>query len=128
MFNLLHRNAGGLAAEFNSGKGLGWFDDFDSPLSQWSPFLAYEGNPNVSNSDVWMLAANVSVSNSIATITIKQESSNGRNYTSGKLSTNGRKSIYYGRIDVRVRWCYGSGLWSGIWMMPHRQHYGAWPG
>jgi beta-glucanase (GH16 family) len=45
-------------------------------------------------------------------------------YTSGMVTTEGRFSFTYGRVDVRARIPQGSSLWPGIWLLPADR---SWP-
>jgi beta-glucanase (GH16 family) len=49
-------------------------------------------------------------------------------FTSGKVSTRGKFSFTYGRIEVRARAPLGQGVWPAIWLLPAEDHYGIWPG
>lgn len=46
---------------------------------------------------------------------------------SARLSTKGKKSIKYGRVEVVAKMPKGDWLWPAIWMMPEDSKYGAWP-
>ncbi|KAF1955282.1 putative beta-1,3-glucan-binding protein precursor [Byssothecium circinans] len=46
---------------------------------------------------------------------------------SARMSTKGKKSIKYGRIEVVAKMPRGDWLWPAIWMMPEDSKYGAWP-
>lgn len=46
---------------------------------------------------------------------------------SARLSTKGRKSIRYGRVEVTAKLPRGDWLWPAIWMMPEEDVYGVWP-
>lgn len=48
-------------------------------------------------------------------------------YTSGKITTLGKFSMKYGRIDIKAKLPVGNGLWPAIWMMPADNSYGDWP-
>jgi beta-glucanase (GH16 family) len=50
------------------------------------------------------------------------------NYTSAKLTTNGKFSMRFGRIDVRAKMPQGKGLWPAIWMLGENRDLVAWPG
>jgi beta-glucanase (GH16 family) len=127
MLNTLHRQGGGLAAEFNSGRNQSWFEDFDSAPTAYSPLAAFSGDSGIQGGDTWMLPGNVTYASSMATLTIKQEASNGKTYTGPRLSSYRRRSITYGRLDIRARYAYGSGLWWAIWLLPTWEHWGQWP-
>ena len=49
-----------------------------------------------------------------------------RNFSSARLTTKGRASWRYGRIEVRARLPQGQGTWPAIWMLPEKDRYGAW--
>lgn len=49
-------------------------------------------------------------------------------FTSAKISTLGRFSLTYGRVEVRARLPKGQGLWPAIWLLPQKDLYGPWPG
>jgi beta-glucanase (GH16 family) len=46
---------------------------------------------------------------------------------SARLTTQGKKSIHYGRIEVTAKLPKGDWLWPAIWMMPEESIYGPWP-
>jgi len=46
---------------------------------------------------------------------------------SARLTTAGKKTIKYGRVEVVAKLPKGDWLWPAIWMMPQNSVYGAWP-
>ena len=46
---------------------------------------------------------------------------------SARLTTAGKKSIKYGRIEVEAKLPQGDWMWPAIWMMPQDSVYGDWP-
>ncbi|KAM3067192.1 hypothetical protein ACMFMG_005440 [Clarireedia jacksonii] len=46
---------------------------------------------------------------------------------SARLSTKGKKTIKYGKIEVVAKMPKGDWLWPAIWMMPEDSVYGPWP-
>jgi Glycosyl hydrolases family 16 len=46
---------------------------------------------------------------------------------SARLTTQGAKSIQYGRVEVVAKVPKGDWLWPAIWMMPEDSVYGIWP-
>jgi beta-glucanase (GH16 family) len=46
---------------------------------------------------------------------------------SARLTTQGTKSIQYGRVEVTAKLPQGDWLWPAIWMMPEDSAYGPWP-
>lgn len=49
-------------------------------------------------------------------------------FTSGKISTHGKFSLTYGRVEVRAKSPVGQGVWPAIWLLPDENLYGPWPG
>ncbi|KAF8260586.1 glycoside hydrolase family 16 protein [Lactarius quietus] len=45
---------------------------------------------------------------------------------SARLTTKGKKSIQYGRVEVRAKLPKGY-IWPAIWMLPENDTYGPWP-
>jgi Glycosyl hydrolases family 16 len=46
---------------------------------------------------------------------------------SARLSTKGKKTLKYGKVEVVAKMPKGDWLWPAIWMMPEADIYGAWP-
>ncbi|RDA85495.1 hypothetical protein CP532_0027 [Ophiocordyceps camponoti-leonardi (nom. inval.)] len=46
---------------------------------------------------------------------------------SARLSTRGRRSIRYGKVEVVAKLPRGDWIWPAIWMMPEDSVYGEWP-
>ena len=49
-----------------------------------------------------------------------------REYSSAHLSTHGKASWRYGRIEMRASLPQGQGTWPAFWMMPEKDTYGTW--
>jgi len=47
-------------------------------------------------------------------------------FTSARLTTRGKASWRYGKVEVRARLPQGQGTWPAIWMLPEKDRYGAW--
>lgn len=48
-------------------------------------------------------------------------------YATGCISTKGKFSFRYGKLEVRARFSGGQGSWPAIWLMPQESVYGGWP-
>ena len=59
-------------------------------------------------------------------ISAQKESYGGKNYTSSKLLSQGKKKFKYGRIDFRAKLPIGKGIWPAFWMLPENSGTG-WP-
>ncbi len=60
-------------------------------------------------------------------IEAKAETFGGKNYTSSRIKTQGKKTFKYGRIDVRAILPKGSGIWPAFWLLPQNNVFGTWP-
>ena len=60
-------------------------------------------------------------------IELRSESFGGKNYTSSRIKTQGKRTFKFGRIDIRAILPKGKGIWPALWMMPQSNVYGVWP-
>lgn len=60
-------------------------------------------------------------------IEAKQQAVSGKNYTSARINTQGKKTFKFGRIDIRAKLPTGKGIWPAFWMLPQNNAYGTWP-
>ena len=52
----------------------------------------------------------------------------GDKYYSGRINTQKKHSLTYGRIEARIKVPTGRGIWPAFWMMPDDEsYYGTWP-
>lgn len=49
-------------------------------------------------------------------------------FTSAKLTTEGKHSMLYGRLDIRAKVPSGNGLWPALWMLGENRPIIDWPG
>jgi beta-glucanase (GH16 family) len=70
---------------------------------------------------------NVYVANGLLHIAALQQSTNGFDYTSGRLKSIGLFSTTYGRFEWRAKLPAGTGFWPALWMLPKNSPYGGWP-
>lgn len=57
----------------------------------------------------------------------RKEAYSGKNYTSSKILTRGKKTFKFGRIDIRAKLPKGKGIWPAFWMLPQNNVFGGWP-
>ena len=50
-------------------------------------------------------------------ITARQESYNGRDYTSARITTAGKREFTYGRFEARIKLPVGQGIWPAFWLL-----------
>jgi len=128
---------GGGAASGGSGSGGGastarcpdptwklvWGDDFDGAsgtaanASNW----AYDTGPNWYNGelqDYTSGSTNASLDgNGNLVIEARKETREGKQYTSARLKTEGKKTFTRGRFEGRMKFPYGQGMWPAFWML-----------
>lgn len=126
-------DAGYQAPTSYEGKTLVWKDDFDGTtldLSAWS-FENGDGCPNVcgwgNNELEYYRPENLFFQDGKMIIEAKTEVFGGKNYTSSKILTRGKKVFRYGRIDIRAKLPRGKGIWPAFWLLPQHNVYGGWP-
>lgn len=112
---------------------LVWADEFNGTAvdtNKWEFMLgngsAY-GIPGWGNNELqYYTASNATVANGELTITARQESVGGLNYTSSRLRTRGKGDWTYGRFEMRAKLPSGQGLWPAFWMLSSVGDYGGW--
>lgn len=103
---------------------LSWHDEFDGSTvdtTKWNVVSTAPGGYYIDSLhdglQAWTPQA-VSVQSGMLRFTSSQQKVDGHNYASGALTTQGKFSFLYGRVDVRVRVPKGDGMWPAIWTLP----------
>ncbi|MDE0451757.1 MAG: glycoside hydrolase family 16 protein [Gammaproteobacteria bacterium] len=116
-----------------NGWNLVWSDEFDGSsldASKWNIQTGdgtAEGIPGWGNNELQNYqAANVSVFSGNLIITARRENAGGLEYTSGRINTDGKLDIRYGRVEASIHAARGQGMWSAFWMLPTDSAYGTW--
>ncbi|MEP0007571.1 MAG: glycoside hydrolase family 16 protein [Balneola sp.] len=60
-------------------------------------------------------------------ITAWEESFEGANYTSSRITTQDKLEITYGRIEARIKTPFGQGLWPAFWLLGTSNSGEIWP-
>lgn len=116
-------------------KTLVWSDEFNGKTLDTN-YWSYEtgdgcpANCGWGNNELeWYTASNENLFFRNGNLVIKaiKKSTNGKEYTSAKIVSRGKKSIRFGRIDMRAKLPVGKGIWPAFWMMPQKEIYGGWP-
>lgn len=111
------------------GMQLVWSDEFsDNQLnSQWWNYekgASGWGNNELEN--YTDSKDNVFLEN--GSLIIKAIKADGANtYTSGRITTKGKKEFTYGRIDIRAKLPKGKGIWPALWMLGANIDQVSWP-
>ena len=112
---------------------LVWSDEFDA--DQLDPevwfFESGDGSqygiPGWGNNELqWYLEDSAELRDGMLVITAREESVGGKSYTSARLNTRDRFAFKYGRIEARIRFPGGQGIWPAFWMLPQDDVYGTW--
>ena len=111
---------------------LVWSDEFNGTgldAANWTPDIG-NGCPSLcgwgNNELEYYRAENVTVSGGNLVLTTLEESYAGSSFTSGKVTTRGKQTFLYGRIEMRAKIPTGGGMWPAFWMMPQDDVYGGW--
>ena len=118
-----------------AGYTLAWSDEFNSPsvdAGVWT-FETGDGCPNLcgwGNNELEYYTNrpdNLFFQDGKMIIEAKSESLGGKQYTSTRIKTEGKKTFKFGRIDIRAKLPKGKGIWPALWMLPQNNVYGGWP-
>jgi beta-glucanase (GH16 family) len=60
-------------------------------------------------------------------ITARQESFQGRAYTSARITTQGKQEFKYGRFEARIKLPSGRGIWPAFWLLGANVGTVGWP-
>ena len=112
------------------------FDEAENPnaqgvdLSKWA-FQTGDGSqygiPGWGNNEAqYYREENAFVNTGYLNIQLKNESFEGKTYTSARLWTNNIFSQTYGRFEARIKLPLGNGLWPAFWLLPDNTTYGTW--
>ncbi|MCX6181449.1 MAG: family 16 glycosylhydrolase [Bacteroidetes bacterium] len=103
-----------------------WSDEFTNGIS--SDWNFEVGDIGAGNNELeYYRKENASVENGALVITAKKEDFGGKNYTSARLNTSGKKSFRYGKMEARIKLPAFSGSWPAFWMLGDNIWTDGWP-
>ncbi len=70
---------------------------------------------------------NTFLSNGNLIIEARKEPISGFNYSSGRMTTQNKKSFTFGRIDIRAKLPVSKGMWPALWMLGANINTVPWP-
>ena len=109
---------------------LVWSDEFDytglPDSTKWGNEIGFIRNNELQYYTPRRIE-NSSVENGNLLITGRKEQYDSANYTSASLTTDGKHSWTYGKIDARIKLPKGQGLWPAFWMLGQNIHQVGWP-
>ncbi len=109
---------------------LVWSDEFDGTelnINNWSRESGGSGWGNNELEYYTTREENSFVSNGALTIKALKESYGGRDYTSARLKTQGKKFFKYGKIEARIKLPYSQGIWPAFWTLGESINSVSWP-
>jgi beta-glucanase (GH16 family) len=111
-----------------------WADEFDTPGLPDPKIWSYDvGGSGWGNNELQYYTEedkdNVHIENGLLTIEARKENFGGKNYTSARMVTKGKKDFLYGKVEVRAKVPVGRGNWPAIWTLASQSDYGRqyWP-
>ncbi len=112
------------------GYTLVWNDEFDgsSLNTEYWNYQIGTGTWGWGNNELqYYLKENVRVKDGYLSITAKQQQVSSSQYTSSRITTQGKKFFKYGRIDIRAAMPQGKGIWPALWMLGESHATVGWP-
>ncbi|MFK7949695.1 MAG: family 16 glycosylhydrolase [Saprospiraceae bacterium] len=110
-----------------TGYNLVWNDEFDGTALNVADWNYETGDHGWGNNELQNYRSgenNATVNNGKLVIEAKEENGG---YTSARLTTQGKQSFRYGRIDIRAKLPFGQGIWPALWMLGDSFGSTGWP-
>ncbi len=93
-----------------------WHETFEYlDKNKWN---VIEQGDNYNHELQYYLPQNVQIVDSTLEISAKEEMYKSHNYTSGKLTTQDKFTIEYGKIEVTLRVSHADGTFPAVWLLP----------
>ena len=112
------------------GYTLVWQDEFEGTEIDANNWTHELGNSGWGNNELQNYTAepeNSFISDGALVIEAREESSNGSNYSSARMITQGKQEYMFGRIDIRAKLPEGQGIWPALWMLGSNFGTVGWP-
>src|SRR5579872_755542 len=106
---------------------LVWSDEFDEAAIDTTKWGFDLGNLNVNHEKEYYQTQNATIANGNLVITAKKEAVGGQPYTSARMTTYGKFTQTYGRIEARIKLPTGQGMWPAFWMLGANIGTVSWP-
>lgn len=107
---------------------LVWSDEFNvSSIDAATWNFETGGNGWGNNEQEYYQASNAGIEDGNLVITAKKETVGSNPYTSARMTTQGKKEFFYGRIEARIKIPVGQGFWPAFWMLGSDINTVNWP-
>ena len=112
------------------GYALVWSDEFSENslnLNDWNQETGSGGWGNNELETYTNSPKNTYISNGNLIIEARKETTEKTGFTSGRMTTQGKRTFKYGRIDIRAKLPVSKGLWPALWMLGSNITSVGWP-
>lgn len=111
---------------------LAWADEFDGSEinTDWWTHEIGNGDNGWGNNELQYYTdapENSRIEDGKLVIEARNDSWNGKQYTSARMITKDKKEYKFSRTDIRARVPYGQGIWPALWQLGHNIDDKGWP-
>jgi beta-glucanase (GH16 family) len=109
---------------------LVWHDEFDGPeinADVWTHEIGGHGWGNGENQYYTDDPDNAFIEDGMLVIQALERNYLGKPFTSARLTTQGKLTQQYGRIEARIQIPTGKGIWPAFWMLGENYDTVGWP-
>ncbi|HMT54710.1 MAG TPA: family 16 glycosylhydrolase [Saprospiraceae bacterium] len=130
--DLITSDIGYKSKEAYAGLSMVWRDEFNGntlDLQNWNQEIG-NGDGGWGNNELQYYTnskKNTFVSNGNLIIEARRENLDGFKYSSGRMTSKGKREFTFGRFDVRAKLPKGKGIWPAIWMLGANISNIGWP-
>jgi beta-glucanase (GH16 family) len=130
--NLTTDNTGYTTPASYPGYTLVWSDEFSGKeldVTSWNEEMG-NGSGGWGNNELEYYTGspkNIFLSNGNLVIEARRETIDRFDYTSSRITTQGKKTFKYGRIDIRAKLPVSKGMWPALWMLGSNISSAGWP-
>lgn len=113
-----------------AGMDLVWADEFNGNsinMDNWNHELGNHGWGNNELQNYTSSSNNSYVADGKLVIEAREENSSGSNYSSARMTTEGKQEFALGRIDIRAKLPTGQGVWPALWSLGANYGSVGWP-
>lgn len=109
---------------------LVWSDEFSDSTINTSNWVHETGGSGWGNNELEYYtnrSVNSYIQNGSLVIQAKKENYGGKNYTSARMITKGKRYFTYGKIEARLKLPFGKGIWPAFWTLGENISTVGWP-